>query len=294
MPAATRDIKRRLRSVQNTKKITKAMELVASVKMRKASQAVVASRPYTTEAWSMLLNLAWRTDPVLHPLLADRPQPKKIGLVLVTTSRGLVGGFNSNLVQAVADHLRGWTGSTDIEVHSILMGTKGRAIMYQHGYPIQAEFTKEDIVTSAASIRPMAKLAIEGFQRGEYDRVLVAYMDFVSTLIQKPVIRQLLPLIDVAPEGTVPAVTKTDYLFEPNADMVLEYIIPRLVEMQIYRAVLETNASEHAARMVAMKNASDAANDLIDDLTLTFNQARQASITQDLAEISAGRVALES
>lgn len=289
--AQTRDIQRRLRSVKNTKKITKAMELVASAKVRKASQAVLATRPYTNEAWSMLLHLAGSTNAEAHPLLRRHASPKKIGIVLVASSRGLVGGFNTNLINATATKLR-MLNNAKAEI--ILMGSKGRSIMFQHGHTIMAEFTKEDIVTNVASIRPMAKLAIENFRKGEFDQVLVAYVDYVSTLVQKPVVRQLLPLTPEQAKAEMESkIPSTEYLFEPDPDSVLEYLLPRLVEMQIYRAVLETNASEQAARMLAMRNATDAAGELIDDLTLTFNQARQASITQDLAEISAGRAALE-
>lgn len=311
MPTATRDIQRRIRSVTSTKKITKAMELVASAKMRRASQAVLATRPYTDRAWDMLLHLARRTDPTHHALLAERPSPKKIGIILIASNRGLVGGFNAQLTAMVVKEINRQNFGTPIEVEVILMGKKGRLIMSQHGLPITAEFTKDDVVTNVLGVRPLAKLATERFTAGTYDRVLVGFMDYVSTLVQRPMLRQILPLSStgfssgavglVSPEEQQ-TIARTDqaeeqsfeYLFEPDSDAVLEYILPRLVEMQIYRAVLETNASEQAARMVAMKNASDAAGDLIDDLTLTFNQARQASITQDLSEISAGRAALES
>jgi len=308
MPAATRDIQRRIRSVKSTKKITKAMELVASAKMRRSSQAVMATRPYTDRAWDMLQHLSRRTDASQHALLAERTEPKKIGIVLVASNRGLVGGFNAQLTATVAKEVTRLIGSSNISVEVILMGKKGRMIMSQHGLPIEAEFTKDDVVTSVLGIRPMAKLAIDRFTAGEYDRVLVGYMDFISTLNQKPRLRQILPLsaagvvageIGVQSDEDAKSTGGSDdknfeYTFEPNPDAVLEHILPRLVEMQIYRAVLETNASEQAARMVAMKSASDAAGDLIDDLTLSFNQARQASITQDLSEISAGRAALES
>lgn len=311
MPSAGRDIQRRIRSVSSTKKITKAMELVASAKMRKASQAVFATRPYTDRAWEMLLHLSHRTDSSKHVLLAERPEIKKIGIILVASNRGLVGGFNAQLTAAVAKEIQQLIGTTKAEVEVMLMGKKGRLIMSQHGLPIDAEFTKDDVVTSVLGVRPMAKLAMDRFTDGTYDRVMVGFMDFISTLVQKPRVRQILPLSGAGFEaGTVGLGSKAEheqieheeqaeeaaftYLFEPNAEDVLEFLLPRLVEMQVYRAVLETNASEQAARMVAMKSASDAAGDLIDDLTLTYNQARQASITQDLSEISAGRAALES
>lgn len=311
MPSAGRDIQRRIRSVTSTKKITKAMELVASAKMRKASAAVLATRPYTDRAWEMLLSLAKRTDTSRHALLVERPDVKKVGIVLVASNRGLVGGFNTVLTSTVARLVKELVPNDGVSAEVILMGNKGKMILSQHGVPISAEFPKQDVVTNVLGVRPMAKLAIDRFLDGTYDRVLVGYMDFHSMLSQEPKLRQILPLssagflsgaVGVASKEEEAAIAKQEeldeqhfeYQFEPNPDAVLEYILPRLVEMQLYRAVLETNASEQAARMVAMKNASDAAGDLIDDLTLTFNQARQASITQDLSEISAGRAALES
>lgn len=309
--AASRDILRRLRSVKNTRKITKAMELVASAKMRKVTQAVLASRPYTDRAWELLLNLAKRTDPTQHPLLHDRPVVKTIGLVVMTSNRGLVGALNSNLVNAAARTARALKAKTGAEVKTILLGTKGRAMVTQHGYSAAAEFTKQEIMTNVLAIRPVAKMVIDDFRRGAYDQIVVAYMDYVSMLVQKPLVKQILPLsaetftsgiaglAEATERASIVATEKQEakdfeYLFEPNPDTVLEEILPRLVEMQLYRAVLESNASEQAARMMAMRNATDAAGDLIDDLTLSYNQARQAAITQDLAEISAGRAALES
>lgn len=310
MPAATRDIQRRLRSVKSTKKITKAMELVSSAKMRRAIQAVTATRPYAEQAWEMLINLAQATDPSLHALLQERPQPKSIGVVLIATNRGLVGGFNTTVINMVHDYVAKLQGSSIADIDIVLMGRKGRTIFVKHGHTVGAEFEKHDAVAHAKDVQPMAQLVINGFINGQYDRVVVAYMDYVSTILQKPRIRQILPLsysafhdgsvglIDPAERQQIERQLTVDrqsfeYAFEPSPDEVVEALFPRMVEMQIYRAVLESNAAEHAARMVAMKNASDAAGELIDDLTLSFNQARQASITQDLSEISAGRAALE-
>ncbi len=309
--AASRDILRRLRSVKNTKKITKAMELVASAKMRKVAQAVLASRPYTDHAWELLLNLAKRTDPSKHALLQDRPAVKTIGLVVITSNRGLVGALNSNLVNAAVKAARELTGSTRAEVKVILLGTKGRTMVTQYRFTAAAEFTKQEIASNVREIRPIAKMVIDDFRSGTYDKIVVAYMDYISMLIQKPRVKQILPLSAAGFMSGVTGLATSferaqivneealeakhfEYLFEPNPDTVLEEILPRLVEMQLYRAVLEANASEQAARMMAMRNATDAAGDLIDDLTLSYNQARQAGITQDLAEISAGRAALES
>lgn len=287
------------------------MELVASAKMRKASTIALRTRPYADHAWSMLLTAARAARHHQHPLLRHVETPKRVAVILIASNRGLVGGFNAQLTAAVAAYAKQLKSATLAEVETIIMGSKGRAMFYQHGHEIAAEFIKEDVIFEAIEVRPMAKLVIDGFISGQYDRVVVGFMQYVSPIIQRPTIRQVLPL---APEdfaagqtGVVESgerqhivqdeATETklhEYLFEPNADRLLDALLPRLVEMQIFRAVLETNASEHAARMVAMRNAADAANDLMNELTLSFNQARQAAITQDLSEISAGRAALES
>lgn len=270
------------------------MELVASAKMRRATQAMLASRPYAARAWDLLQNLALRTEPEAHSLLRTGTG-KRLGLVLVSSNRGLVGGFNAQLISSVVEYLKKNAVAPEI----VLFGKKGRMIVTKYGYPAAADFEKLDIVMNIEEVRPLAKLVTVDFQSGKYDRIVLAYTDFVSTLIQKPKIRQLLPLEESRDLGTVRGSgertmnTHFEYVFEPDAEVVLEALLPRLVEMQIYQAVLESTASEHASRMVAMRNASDAAADLIDDLTLSYNQARQAGITQDLAEISASRAALE-
>lgn len=293
MANSTREIRRRIRSIGSTRKVTKAMELVSSAKMRRAVQSVLATRTYAMRAWDLLTNLASRTNPDAHPLLRRR-EGIRIGLVIVSTNRGLVGGFNSILAAAIAQFLRsGGVDPANAEV--ILLGKRGRNIMNRFGLTAVAEFEKADVVANIEEVRPAAKMVIDEFVGGDYDRIILAYTDFISTINQKPRVRQLLPLIQngTAENGQAPIGPAREYVFEPNADEVLEAVMPRLVEMQLFQAILESTASEHAARMVAMRNASDAAGDLIDDLTLTFNQARQAGITQDLSEISAGRVALE-
>jgi len=275
------------------------MELVASAKMRKAVQSVLGTRPYATEAWNLLLNVSQRTNGEAHPLLRNG-RGEKTAVVLISSNRGLVGGFNTSLLNAVLKEARSrdpQRQSTEI----VLFGKRGRPMMTKFGYRAVAEFEKRDLVTSAADVHAVAKLVIEDFRSGKYDRVVLAYTDYISTLSQKPRVRQLLP-IERDPElgrvgresDAVETPPATEYVFEPSPEAVLDTVLTRLVEVQLYQAVLESNASEHAARMMAMRNASDAAGDLIDDLTLTFNQARQAAITQDLSEISAGRAALES
>ncbi|MBI2984762.1 MAG: ATP synthase F1 subunit gamma [Candidatus Kerfeldbacteria bacterium] len=297
MASSTRDIRRRIRSVQNTKKITKAMELVASAKMRKVTQALLNTRPYTDLAWQLLQSVSTRTDPDLHPLLHRRLPIRRQGLVVISTNRGLVGAFNTNLIATALGYGRR-AKDDQVESDLILVGTKGRPLAYRYGFHAAADFPKTDVVTSVLAIRPLARFVLEEFRRGVYDRISVVFMDFRSTLSQVTRIRQLLPLdreaFAIGPHDAAPARIPTEQIFEPDADVVLEVLLWRLVEVQLYRALLETNASEQAARMMAMRNATDSAGELIDDLTLTFNQVRQAAITQDLAEISAGRAALDT
>ncbi len=301
MAVATREIKRRIRSITNTRKITKAMELVAASKMQKAVRAVLATRAYAHAAWQIVKDLASRTNPELHPILQSRPQTRKIGVVMITSNRGLCGGFNREVIDRVATFIRNHKQSNvNIEAEVLLMGKRGRDIMFRHGHEIVAEFTKVDVATRVSEITPMAKMVISDYIKGKYDKVVVAYTDYYSAIKQKPRIRTLLPLgsedaelgsvIGVQPERTEP--DDAEYLFEPSADAVLDQMLERLIELQLYQALLESNASEHSARMMSMRNASDAASDMIRDLTLSFNQARQQMITSELADISAGSAAV--
>ena len=302
MPLATRVIKRRIRSIQNTHKITKAMEMVAAAKMRKAVEAVLATRAYANSAWSIVKDLAAKTDPKHHPLLQKRKEIKKVGLVLITSNRGLCGGFNRAMVENVADYIQERKKQNPkLNYEVILMGKKGKDIMFKHGQEIIAEFTKEDVSPGVIEITPMAKIITADYISGKYDKVVIAYTDYQSAISQKPRIKKLLPIeredeelgYIAGEEEKKEKLEEYEYLFEPSPDAVLEKMLYRLIELQIYQALLEANASEHSARMLAMRNASEAASDMIEDLTLTFNQARQQAITAELADISAGRAAVE-
>lgn len=317
MPQATRDIKRRIRSIKNTRQITKAMELVSAAKMRKAVANVLATRAYADLAWQLLTELSQRTDPSHHGLLIRRDEIKRIGLVLVTSNRGLCGGFNHQLTHQVNSFIhKHKQQKVELEADLIAVGKRGRDIMFRYGHSIVAEFVKADVTTRLAEVTPIAKLVMDDYLAGRYDRVVMAYTDFISPLSQKPRLKQLLPiertedeylgtakepseLSAVSPKLKAGSVQPTasfpyEYLFEPTPDLVLEHLLPRLIEVQVYQALLESDASEHSARMLAMRNASDAAKDMIDSLTLAFNQARQASITAELADITGGRVAVEA
>jgi len=305
MPANTRDIKRRIRSITNTKQITKAMELVSAAKMRRATKAVQATRPYANLAWESVLNLAERTDRARHPLLHKRWPVKREAVVMISSNRGLCGGFNQQISKQVFEYIAEKRAQDPkLEVEIIVLGKRAGEAALKTGYKIVADFGKADVVTRVSEISPLSRLVIDDFQSRKYDRVMVAYTDYISSLKQVSQLRQILPiekkiegLGDVSKQDLETKTEPTglefsEYLFEPSPDDVLRVMLPRLVEVQLYQAVLESNASEHAARMIAMRNATENAEEYIDDLVLSFNQARQASITRDLSEISASRAVL--
>lgn len=302
MAVNTKIIKRRIKSITSTKKITKAMEMISAVKMRKAVKNVLSTRSYAKLSWEMLQEIAKKTDINAHPLLAAR-EVKKIGLIFITSNRGFAGGFTSRMLTEAHKYiLETEKGNPKVEV--ILTGKRGRKIYQKFGHTVAAEFDKIDLTNKAEEILPLARLAVQEYVEGKYDKIVVAYTDFVSALQQIPRIKQILPLVE--PNKTLGTILNTEddeieevsaseygYLFEPDPTAVLDVLIPRLVEMQIYQAVLESDASEHSARMLAMRNASDAATDMIKELNYTFNKARQASITREITEIVGGAAALD-
>lgn len=293
--AGTREIKRRIKSIRSTKKITRAMQMISAAKMRRAQQAAFASRPYSDLAWQIVKSLSDKVDPKYHSLLKRDLNNKKTGVILISSNRGLIGSFNTNLTNLVRKNL---TAQKDAEIIAdiIAVGKKGRDAMLRVGNSVFAEFTKVDRTVRIEEILPIAKLVVDEYIKGNYGRIVIVYTHFVSTITQKPVIKQLLPLpVEEHSQGlqTESKNRHYEYLFEPDPQEVLDYLLPRILESQIYQAVLESDASEHSSRMLMMKNATDAATDLIDDLTLTYNKLRQANITKELAEITAGKIALE-
>lgn len=297
MAETTRTIRRRLKSIAATKKITRAMELVAAAKLRRASQAALAARPYALTAWAILEHLSSVTNRALHPLLAERTNAKET-VVVMMTDRGLVGGLNSQLLRTIL--VQPVAGETSY----ITVGKRAEGGLRRTGRQIVAAFTDLTDRPSLAAVRPIAKLTIDEFRTGAVDRVSIIYPDFVSTLRQVPRVKQLLPFtresIRRFLEETAggrrlpPPPSLAEFTFEPTPDAVLELMLTRFVGVQLYQALLEASASEHAARLVAMRNATEAAGDLQADLTLAFNQSRQQAITKDLTEISASRTALET
>ncbi len=297
----TREVKRRIKSISSTKKITKAMQMVSAVKMRKAQSAALASRAYSDMAWQIATNLSHKIDAKHSRFLKQNKASRKIGIILVTSNKGLVGSFNSNLVSAVHSYIANSKAEAEVLVEIITVGKKGRDAMLRVGQTIIAEFNKLDKLARMGEILPISRLIIDEFLQGNYGKICIAYNHFISTISQKPVIHEILPLgkskgkfldIDNArQEKNLPehyGKYNFEYLFEPNPNKVLDYLLPRILESQIYQAILESDASENSARMVMMKNATEAASDLIDDLTLAYNQIRQANITKELAEIVAG------
>ncbi len=317
MPGEIREIKKRIKSIKSTRKITRAMEMVAAAKMRKAINNVLSTRPYAMMAWDILRRLSKFYHHHPHPLLEEREEIKRVGLILITSNRGLSGSFNSNVINLAADYIAFHKEKIEIEADLVLMGRKGAEAMVKLGHTVVAEFDKVDVTTRIHEVRPLARLIIDEYLKGTYDKISIIYTDFISTILQRPRVKQLLPISGEDPylghikgeeEIKMEVYEEKDlnnnnnnnnkdiyggYLFEPSAQEVLDDLLPRLIEIQIYQAVLESDASEHSARMVAMKNATDAAGEMIYDLTLSYNQARQSAITQEIAEIAAAKTALE-
>lgn len=266
------------------------MQMVSAAKMRRAQMAVTASRPYAAFA----RELAARVQDVNGADDASKAKPKgraRIALIVVTPNRGQVGALNTNVI-AAAREFAVETSSHDKDIVVLAMGKKARDGMLRLGFSLEADFLKNDKNVSVADIKPLSAFIAENFTTGAFSEVHIAYPKFISTLNQKAVVEQVLPF-EIPPSAEEAKAYKTDYLFEPNRTDVLRSLLPRITEAHVYRAVLEANASEHSARMVMMKNATEAASDLVDELTLSYNRLRQANITKELAEITAGRIAME-
>jgi F-type H+-transporting ATPase subunit gamma len=286
MPS-TREIRRRIRSVKNIAKVTKAMETVAAAKMRKAQQQVLATRPYAQKAWEVLTYLARLRGEAMEQLLLQERPVKRIGLLLISADRGLAGAYNGNIIRTAALQIEEWE-KAGMQVDLVTVGRKGRDWMLRHGPLLRAEFTGLGDRPSANDVGPIASVVIEDFVAERYDAVYLGYTNFVNTIRQEPAIRQLLPIIPATPEVPMAA----DYIFEPNPQAILSELLVGLTELQILQAIYESIASEQSARMIAMRNATDAANDLIGSLTLSYNKARQEAITKELLDIVGGASAL--
>jgi F-type H+-transporting ATPase subunit gamma len=347
-----KELKTRIKSISGTRKVTRAMQMVSAAKMRKSQDATMRSRTYASLAWELILdieagsNAATATpsedaDDVLREsgnldpgsqmhsagmtqLMQTYPKATKIAVLILSTNRGMVGSLNTNLINLVQKNI----SQSGVDADIITYGRKGRDVMVRSHKEVLADFEKFDRTISTEDIFPIAELITKLYSSGKYQKVLIFYNHFVSTLVQKPMVKQLLPFAGTTPAAVASTppkqggespqlsvstakprsissfskeeyrpqggeVVTTDYLFEPNPTEVLKHLLPRIIESQIYQTILESEASEQSARMVMMKNATEAAGDLISDLTLTYNKLRQNKITTELAEITAGKIALE-
>ena len=289
MPS-TREIRRRIRSVKNISQVTKAMEAVSAAKMRKAQAQVLATRPYAEQAREVLSYIARlpNIDNELNPLIQKRPV-KRTGIVLITADRGLAGGFNANVIRQAAGFMRE-RRRAGAEVQAVTVGRKGRDWLLRYDPVIRAEFNSLPDNPTIYDIAPITRILVDDFTTGYFDEVQLVYTNFVNTIRQEPVVHKLLPIEPAAPSVTM----APEYIFEPSPEAVLGQVLYGFTEVQILQAVYESIASEHSARMVAMRNATDAAVELIDSLSLTYNKARQEGITRELMDIIGGSVAQEA
>ena len=280
-----RQIRRRIRSVENTAKITKAMSMIAASKMRRAQEMAVRGRPYSDLIRSLLADVAAQPqdEDNPHPLMRRR-EIRSIEIVHITPDRGLTGGMNSNVNRSTAQFIVG----QDAEASVIAVGGKGRDFMVRYGSNVRAVFTDLGDRPSITDVTPIARLVTEEYSQERVDAVYVAYASFGSTTTQRPVV---LPLIPVVPAALKPQ-DAVGYIYEPGSLEVLSGLLPRFVEMELYHALLESIASEQSARMVAMRNATDNANEMVVDLTLAMNKARQEAITTELLDIVGGAAAI--
>jgi F-type H+-transporting ATPase subunit gamma len=298
-----------MKAIKATRQVTKAMEMVAASKMRRAVQSAQMLRQYALTAWNVLERLA-DVQPALHPYLTSTPA-QKILAILITSDRGLCGSLNTNILRVTQQYLQRTQLMQGIESIAFLaVGKKGQQFLARTGQSVVAAFPALSNHPTFKEVLPIARFATEEFLKSTYDHVVLLYPDFISALLQEPTVKVLLPFsrsdLKAMLESMLPKKTKryddvdalgqgrvNEYVFEPDQDEILGVILPRLTEMQIYQAVLEAAASEHSARMVAMRNATDNASELLDDLSLTYNRTRQEKITAELLEISAAKAALE-
>jgi F-type H+-transporting ATPase subunit gamma len=280
-----RIIRRRIRSITSTAKITKAMEMIAASKMRQAQLRVLAARPYAEKMREVLAHLAAQPGAGhdIHPLL-QRREVKHITVIHIAPDRGLCGGLNANINRRTA----GFILEQSIPVNLITVGRRGRDFMSRYGRNIRAEFTQLGDQPALVDTTPISRVVIDDYIKGLTDQVYLAYTQFFTTITQRPVLWKLLPIEPVKTDHA----ENIDYIYEPSASVVMGALLPRYVEMQVYHAILESIASEQSARMVAMRNATDNADEMIDDLTLIYNKARQELITKELLDIAGGIVTL--
>jgi len=279
------DIRRRIRSVKNTQQLTKAMKTVSAAKLRRAQERVFSARPYADQLKKVLANLTRRVEEISHPLLEVRPE-QRILFIVVTADRGLCGAFNSNITRTALGFIREHSGQ---EIKVVAVGRKGRDFFRRRGIPIRAEFVNIFSRLDYGNAKDIAENVTQAYADGEVDAVYMLYNEFKSVIQQRIVVEKVLPLSRIETETSEP---QTDYIFEQPPQEIFNRMLPRYVEIQIYRALLESAASEHGARMASMDTASRNAGEMIDSLTLNMNRIRQAAITREIIEVVSGAGAL--
>ncbi|MDZ7414061.1 MAG: ATP synthase F1 subunit gamma [candidate division KSB1 bacterium] len=296
--ATVRELRRRIKGIASIAQVTRAMQMVAASKMRHAQEEALATRPYAAKAWEVISHLAAQPGhEQLHPLLDERDPPRVVGMVLITSDKGLCGGYNANVLRLALQFLREATAP----VRVCAVGRKGRDFMIRYGAQVVAEFSLGPRHPGLLEITPIARTVIEDYTAGVCDLVWLVYTEFINTMTQRPAVRPLLPITPGRLRGSVldrflvdlPPRAAMEYIYEPSPGQLLGVILPRFVELQIYQAILEAQASEHSARMVAMRNATDSANELVDALTLQYYRARQEAITKEMLDIAGGAEALQ-
>ncbi len=287
--AGAKEIRSKIASIKSTQKITSAMEKVAVSKMRKAQMRMAASRPYAERIRQVIGHLAYANPEYRHPFMVERPV-KRVGYIVVSTDRGLCGGLNINLFKALIKNMKEWHDQK-VEVDLCVIGNKGASFFRSFGGNVVAAIGNLGEEPSINDLIGSVKVMLDGFHEGRIDRLYLVSNKFINTMTQKPTLDQLLPL---AADDSAEPVKKGqwDYLYEPDAQQLLDALLVRFIESQVYQAVVENGAAEQAARMIAMKNATDNAGELISDLQLVYNKARQAAITQEISEIVGGAAAV--
>ncbi|MEE4304462.1 MAG: F0F1 ATP synthase subunit gamma [Wenzhouxiangella sp.] len=286
--SGSREIVGQIKSVKNTRKVTSALEMVSASKIRKAQDRMEASRPYARMMRQVIGHLAHANPEYKHPFTVEREEVKRVAYVVMATDRGLCGGLNNNLFRTLLKEFREWQ-EKGVEVTTVLVGRKASQFFRRLKVDVSAATQDLGEKPRLEDLIGSIKVLLDGYKEGEIDRVYLCYNHFVNTMTQKSTAEQLLPL---PPTEEEPMLQYWDYLYEPDAEQLLDDVLTRYVESLVYQAALENVASEHAARMVAMKSASDNASDLIDDLQLAYNKARQAAITQEISEIVSGAAAV--
>ena len=287
MPSG-KEIRTKIKSVENTRKITKAMEMVAASKMRKAQERMLKARPYGEKIRRVAAHLSHALSEYKHPFLEKRDQIKKVGIILVTSDKGLCGGLNTNVLRQLVNKMRELDGK-NVKVQVTAIGSKGLAFLQRNGAEIVSDVVGMGDNPHIDSLIGPIKVQIDAFNAGEIDELHIAYTRFVNTMRQEPVVEQLLPL---SGDAVGSAQTSWDYVYEPDAKSVIDDLLVRYLEALVYQSVAENIASEQSARMVAMKAASDNAKNVIEELKLVYNKTRQAAITKELSEIVSGAAAV--